>query len=264
MEHVLRLGSSTVKINTQGGKFNWRQGDRQILHLEPQNGRQTHACFPVFGVPAGLAPGAIRKMERHGFLRTSELPVRTIDHDQTSLGLGLFNTEAFPKTDLYDQFPFYFVTRLDWQLVDENTLKFALQYQNMSSKPAPVDLAWHTYFPYDVRGMRVPDLQGKRYHVSGEPPMSPHYFSGEKIGGQLVKRDWSFLWRSNDPFRIEYLDGVKLKMDTRNSYPLVDRYQYWQDPIQGHFVCFEPVILNTSLEPGAKAKLEVILSVSRW
>ena len=263
MEHLLRLGNSVVSINTLGGKFNWRQGDQVILHREEKNGRQTHACWPVFGVPAGIMPGAIKKMERHGFLRTSELTI--ISADSTSLSLGLCNTEASRNEALFDQYPFYFIARLDWKLLDENTLRIAVSHQNLSDEPAPADLAWHNYFRLPAQGLLVPDLQGKQYHAGGEPPMRLHRFTGDRLSGQLVECDWSFKFdRPNAPFRVGFLDdGTSLTIDPAHSRPSVDRYQFWMDPTQGRFACFEPLSLGYLLGSGDVARQEVLLSLKK-
>jgi galactose mutarotase-like enzyme len=260
MDHLLSAGRSVVTINSLGGKFNWRLGDRKILHLEESNGRQTHVCCPIFGPPTGVLPGATQEMKQHGFVRTSELQVsRPTDK---RVHMELVSTAGNRIDDIYQQYPFDFVIGLDWKLVGENRLHFSLGQTNLSARPAPSALVLHAYLQYCEAGVTFPGLAGQAYESrSGEQGT----MTDPTIKGKLIPRDWSFQLpqKNTSNFLVRYFDGQTIMIRPSGSHPHVDGIQFFTDPKLGTFVCAEPKISTVAIAPGRTAWLKVEFLVSQ-
>jgi galactose mutarotase-like enzyme len=255
METILRTGRSLVNVNTRGGFFNWSYAGRPVMPLVEGSGRQTHACWPVFGVPAHPVPGATVKMGRHGFYRTSELSPMTQDASSISLRLG--RTFGERKDELYAQYPFDFITRLHLTLEGEKTLHFRFLHKNLSMTPVTVDLALHSYFPYEEEGVTLLDLQGKAYR-SKEAQTT--VLRDACLRGPLIDRDWDFaVGNRPGPWRLRYNDGKIISLNTGRSNRPVSHNQVWTEPAQGKFLVFEPVSPANVLKHGETAILDVLI-----
>ncbi|MCU0641489.1 MAG: hypothetical protein MUC35_05315 [Candidatus Margulisbacteria bacterium] len=256
---TLEKHRSIVTLDPRGGKFAWQFGYRPILARVPGNGRQTHFCFPVFGRPAGPLPGASQPLDRHGFLRTSELTVE--QESGTNAILSLTDQTVTDKAALRQTFPFPFRVGLNLNLLEENALQVRLSYRNLSDQTVPVDLALHSYFPYSEAGVALVDMHQQPYEAFSEGiKIGDGILSRQLIGGPLVNRDWRFrAGPENDLCRLLYLDRLMISLETSASKPAVTHWMVWTEPPQGTFLCAEPMISGLQIEPAGTAILDVLI-----
>jgi galactose mutarotase-like enzyme len=264
---LLTCGPSLVHANTEGGFFHWGYDKRTVMPLIEVPGgsnlRSSHGCFPIFGLPAGLFPGATEMMKRHGLLRVSKLTV--LSSTEPSVEMELANRPKSPNDGLLAQYPFYFAIRQSLRLLDPNTLRFRLAQQNLSAEAAKSTLALHSYFTYTEKGVTLPDLGGKVYTAfnNGQELGSARWWK-PALSGKPEDRDWDFpVDRSFDSFRLVYPDGAIITLSTQWSDPPVTDWMVWMDPTQcalpNAFVCAEPVIRDLMIQPGKTAILDVVI-----
>jgi galactose mutarotase-like enzyme len=266
MEITLRSGKSQVKVNSHGGFFNWYKAGRPVMPLVEGSGRQSHASGPVFSLPTGPLPGATQPMERHGFIRTSDLTV--LSKDDSSISLELASPPTARIDALYAQYPFDFIIRQNLCLINENLLHFSLTHQNLSAEPAKVDLALNPCFSYNEKeseGVLLP-LRERVYLPDRKDPSQYRYLNNPAFKGELIDRDWGFsvdcqLEKLPNPFFVCYEDGTAISLDVGKSDPAVSHFQVWTEPAQGVFFSVQPVIFGHILKPGATALLDVLISL---
>ncbi len=269
MEHVLSLGPSVVNVNTRGGFFNWTRAGRSVMPLidVPNSSKQrsSHTCFPVFGLPKDLIPGATKLMDRHGPFRSSEL--RVVAANEKSIGLELANRPDKQDPNLFAQYPRHFVVQQRLELLTETTLHFTAEHYNLSEETSRSSLALHSYFNYTGEGVTLAGLAGCPYQVTRDAvKLGDAVLTNPLISGPLADRDWKFpANRLPDPLSICFPGESKITMKVAGSHPAVNNWMVWMDPTQcapeKAFICVEPMIEGIILESGDCAALDVLISV---
>ena len=196
-----------------------------------------------------------RTVSCHGFLHTR--PWQAVDVTANSVTMRF---ECTPETDFYPYYPHAF--RFDVHYVlDEQGLHQDTIITNLSSKPMPIGVGWHTAFkiPFapgscteNVRarvsvGERIPF--NERALPSGEVrPLSEDEQNWRAAGGQSITYKWMDEHFTNKPLTIDGKPfyGAILEdaaAGLRVVYEVDPRYKHWMifnARAAGDLLCTEP------------------------
>ena len=244
--------NASAVIGYKGGRLlSYEVNERPTVYFNPEKPlRSTHPCGPIFGPVSTdhavkdngqyMIGDSVYRLPQHGILRNACWNVSYSFDDK--LGLVHENRSFVDNPQYKESYPFLFSFKQDFAFFGD-ALSQNLSFQHLepdvnSEKRAPVDLAFHTYFPF-VAGMRIPELGALSFQNETSWGTPSSGMLENTVFNDLIPRDWHFDLDGITRLHLVYPDGRILEAHYSGN---PQKVVLWTNPAEGNFICIEPVL----------------------